>query len=267
MCPDGYPSFLLCPSLFLLPNLFYLLHRNSSGLSPALQSSVTVLCLLADRVHPFLQKSKAPLNLVGASLTQPLLLLPLAYLYFNPIHISFAGTDDFLSYGDPALCLLALPSSCLWMHHPVGEYPIFLRPSLNITTSMKAFFSTLLEYIYFSPSLLFQPIHQWIWLKYIWKPSASHQLPAGLSYSHIFLELFAVPSLLVSLLLSLVNRVSSSLYSQNFIKVQIRSCHHLKPSWWPPVSHQRKLQSLLWPKTLDYLGLNLSNFWSHPLSL
>ena len=72
MGPDGYPSFLLCPSLFLLPNLFYLLHRNSSGLSPALQSSVTVLCLLADRVHPFLQKSKAPLNLVGASLTQPL---------------------------------------------------------------------------------------------------------------------------------------------------------------------------------------------------
>lgn len=138
---------------------------------------------------------------------------------------------------------------------------------MNITTSMKSFFSTLLECIYFSPSLSFQPIHQWICLKYIWKPSASHQLPAGLSYSHTFLELFAVPSLLVSLLPSLVNRVSSSLNSQNLINVQIRACHHLKPSWRLPVSHQGKLQSLLWPKTLDDLGLNLSNFWSHPLLL
>ena len=53
--------------------------------------------LPADGVHLFLEKSKAPLNLVGASLTQGVGFLPLAYLFSNPIHISFACTGDFLS--------------------------------------------------------------------------------------------------------------------------------------------------------------------------
>lgn len=93
-------------------------------LSPALQSSVTVLLPAAGRVCPFLQEAKAPLNLVGASLAQPLLLLPLAYLFFNPIHISFACTDDFLSWWP---CSLPLGSSILLsLGAPsVGEYPVF----------------------------------------------------------------------------------------------------------------------------------------------
>lgn len=116
-----------------------------------------------------------------------------------------------------------------------------------------------MEYIYFSLSLLFQPIHQWIWLKYIWKPDPLHQLPCwSKPLSYFSLGLFAVASLLVSLLPSLVNRVYSSHNSQNLIKMQIRSCHLLKPLQWLPISHQGKLKSLLWPKTLHDLGPNFS---------
>lgn len=121
--PHFLPEWVLMgiPSSYLAPvssscQLCFTYYIETDQVFPLL-CSPQWLCLPAGRVRLFLEKSKAPLNLVGASLTQPLLLLPLAYLFFNPIHISFTSLLLVLMISSLMVTLL----SASWPFHP----PVF----------------------------------------------------------------------------------------------------------------------------------------------
>lgn len=136
-----------------------------------------------------------------------------------------------LPLGSSILLSLGAPSS--------GWIPCLLRPSLNITTS--PWLSSLLYWNTFTFLLLSYSSNPPVNLVKIYLETKCFSPTPCWSATLIFflscLQCLPCWSLCFT---SLVNRVSSSLYSQNLIKVQIRSCRHLRPSLVASCLHIRE---------------------------